>query len=280
MCVKKLICLASFVVVLSLVGNVQAATVNWTDAGPDHLWSTARNWSGDTVPTSADIVRIKMLPGPTIVNEGAVAYKVQVAQGGSSTGDLTVVGGTFTVTNWFTSAQGVDSNAILNMNSGTITAGDGFNVAYQGSGILNMTGGTITVTAQFYIAQKSVATGHVNLDGGIITANNLEMRGEAGAVGTMDVGAGTLIINGDAVSTVQGYIDNGWITAYGGNGTLHLDYDVTNSGRTTLKAAHMLNPNPVDGGLVSPGEVELSWTLPDPCVPGQPVPVDVYFTDD
>jgi len=22
------------------------------------------------------------------------------------------------------------------------------------------------------------------------------------------------------------------------------------------------------------------WTLPDPCVPGQPVPVDVYFTDD
>jgi hypothetical protein len=26
--------------------------------------------------------------------------------------------------------------------------------------------------------------------------------------------------------------------------------------------------------------VELSWTLPDPCVPGQPVPVDVYFTDD
>jgi len=30
----------------------------------------------------------------------------------------------------------------------------------------------------------------------------------------------------------------------------------------------------------SPGAVELSWTLPDPCVPGQPVPVDVYFTDD
>jgi hypothetical protein len=25
--------------------------------------------------------------------------------------------------------------------------------------------------------------------------------------------------------------------------------------------------------------MELSWTLPDPCVPGEPVPVDVYFTD-
>ena len=28
------------------------------------------------------------------------------------------------------------------------------------------------------------------------------------------------------------------------------------------------------------GDVELSWTLPDPVVPGQPVLVDVYITDD
>jgi len=47
-----------------------------------------------------------------------------------------------------------------------------------------------------------------------------------------------------------------------------------------LKATSALNPYPADGGLASAGDVELSWTLPDPCVPGQPVPVDVYFTDD
>jgi len=46
-----------------------------------------------------------------------------------------------------------------------------------------------------------------------------------------------------------------------------------------LTAVHMLNPNPVDGDILSAGEVELNWTSPDPCVPGQPVPVDVYFTD-
>jgi len=79
---------------------------------------------------------------------------------------------------------------------------------------------------------------------------------------------------------VQTYIDRGWITAYDGQGVLHLDYDVTNEGRTTLTATALLDPNPVDGGSVSPGELELSWTLPDPCVPGQPVLVDVYFTDD
>jgi len=277
---RKMICLVSFVLALSLVGNVQAATVNWTDAGPDNLWSTPTNWDSGTIPTTDDIVRIKMIPGPTIANEGAVAYKVQVAQGSSSTGELTVVGGTFTVSNWFTSAQGVDSNAILNINSGTITAGAGFNVAYQGSGTLNMTGGTITVTGELYIAQQSVATGHANLDGGTITTSSFSMRGQAGSVGTMDIRAGTLIIDGNDLSLVQEYIDEGWITAYDGNGTLSLDYDVTNEGKTTLKAIHMLNPIPADGSLVPPGEVVLSWTLPDPCVPGQPVPVDVYLTDD
>ena len=82
------------------------------------------------------------------------------------------------------------------------------------------------------------------------------------------------------ISLVQGYIDNGWITAYDSNGTLHLDYDVTNPGQTTLTAVHELNPNPANRAIVKPGEVDLSWTLPDPCVPGQPVLVDVYLTDD
>jgi hypothetical protein len=106
------------------------------------------------------------------------------------------------------------------------------------------------------------------------------MRKEAGSVGTMDVRAGTLIIKGDELSSVQGYIDNGWITAYEGNGTLNLDYNVTNEGKTTLTALHNFNPTPADGDTVGSGAVELNWTLPDPCVPGQPVSVDVYFTDD
>jgi len=61
---------------------------------------------------------------------------------------------------------------------------------------------------------------------------------------------------------------------------VQLDYDVTSAGQTTLKGVHKLEPNPIDGGLAAPGALELSWTLPDPCVPGQPVLVDVYFTDD
>jgi len=275
MFVKKLICLASFIVVLSLVGNVQAAEVDWTDSTGDHLWSTPANWTNDTLPTSADDTRIRMVPGPTVANEGAISNIIRVGSG-NSTGDLTIDGGTLTTTGSLWIANDGGSTGTVYMISGTINASS-LNVARRGLGTLNMTGGTI-IANNFRIGQTSTATGHVNLHGGIITANNFVMR-DGSSVGTMDVKAGTMLIDGNAVSTVQGFIDNGWITAYGGDGTLHLDYDVTNEGQTTLKAVHNLNPNPADGSTVVAGEVELSWTLPDPCVPGQPVSVDVYFTD-
>jgi len=252
---RKVICSVSFVLVLSLSGNV-SADVSWNDSTNDHLWSTPGNWATGNVPTTADgYVRIGMVPGPTIADEGSVASGIHLGIGGNA-GELTVDGGTLEV------------------------LGGAFNLGYTGSGTLNMNGGTITLTNVLKIARDPTAVGHVNLDGGIISTNNFSMREKDGAVGTMVVRGGTLIINGDRLSLVQGYIDNGWITAYDGNGKLQMDYDVTNEGQTTLTAIHNLNPNPVNGGLVAPREVELSWTLPDPCVPGQPVPVDVYFTDD
>ncbi|HUV67955.1 MAG TPA: hypothetical protein VMW24_28955 [Sedimentisphaerales bacterium] len=276
---RKVICSVSFVLMLSLVGDVQAVTwVNWTDAGPDHLWSTGKNWDSGIVLTAAESARIDMLPGPIVTNEGTVADRVYV--GNVGTGELTVDGGTLTISGWVFVGANAGSNGTFNMNSGAVNVADAIYVGNDGSGTLNMTGGTITLGADLTIGRTATATGHVNLDGGTITVRHLLMRRAAGSVGTMDVGGGTLIMAGNALSTVQGFIDNGWITAYDGRGMLLLDYDVTNEGKTTLKAVHMLNPNPADGGFVSPGEVELSWTLPDPCVPGQPVSVDVYFTDD
>ena len=97
------------------------------------------------------------------------------------------------------------------------------------------------------------------------------------SMGTMDIRAGTLIINGDKLSLLQGYIDNGWITAYDGDGTLQVDYDVTNEGKTTLKATHLLNPNPADGSSVPVSVNQLRWTLPEPNQPGGVVTCVVYF---
>jgi len=163
------------------------------------------------------------------------------------------------------------------MNSGTVTTGSVL-VGRWGPATLNMTGGTIITTGTITIAEKAASIGHVNLDGGTISGSNITMRSDEGAVGTMNITAGTLILDGNDLSTVQGLIDNGWITAYDGNGTLQLNYDDV-ANQTTLTAVHNLNPNPADGGSMAPGATELSWTLPDPLVPSQPVSVDVYFTD-
>jgi len=69
------------------------------------------------------------------------------------------------------------------------------------------------------------------------------------------------------------------ITAYDGWGTLSLVYDATND-RTTLKAVHILDPNPKEGSTVSAGSALLQWTLPDPNSPGGVVTCDVYFGTD
>jgi len=272
---KKLI---YFVLVLGLVGNVQAQDATWTDAAGDHNWFTPENWS--EFPTDAHWAKVRNgLPGPTIAGVGAVARRVHV--GYSEGGALTVDGGNLVISADDLLLGKNGGSGTLNMISGTIDVARDFEVGGGNPGIVNMTGGTITVADDFMIPEVIASTAEVNLDGGTIIVNDdLNMRADGDTMnGKLNITAGTLIIDANVVSIVQGYIENGWITAYSGNGTVQLDYDVTNEGQTTLKGVHKLNPNPIDGGFVTPGEVELSWTLPDPCTPGQPVSVDVYFTD-
>ena len=274
----KMLKLFALAMVMILIGDVQAVVLRWNDSGPDSLWSTPENWQNSTVPLAEDTAMINIIPGPTVATEGLVVNQMWLGEGDTS-GGLTVDGGALTVTTWLFAQIGPTGEVFVNMFSGTLNVSDGgFGVGMRGPATLNMTGGTITCPG-FLIGLESASTGNVNLDGGTITCEYFTMRRDGGSIGWMDVQAGTLIIDGNALETVQGYIDNGWITAYDGNGSLKLDYDITNKSKTTLKAVHKLKPYPLDGGLVSPGDVELSWTLPDPLVPGQTVRVDVYFTD-
>ena len=253
---RKLVYLVSFVLVLGLVGNV-SADIQFPDTTGDHLWSTPANWATGALPTLNDgYVRLFTLPGPIIMaGESYVVNGIHLGNTGEVAGALTLQGGTLEVLG-------------------------ALNCGYKGPGTINIIDGTLMVPGTLKIARDPGAVGHINLNGGTITANSFLMREKEDAVGTMDVGGGMLTINGDQISLLQGYIDDGWITAYDGHGTPNLDYNVTNPGQTTLTAIHELNPNPANRAIVTPGAVELSWTLPDPCVPGQAVSVDVYFTDD
>ena len=248
---KRLIYLIALVLALSLVGNVQAQTATWMDAG-DHLWSTPANWS--EFPTPAHWVKVRYgAPGATIANEGAEALKVSIGYEDGSA--LTVDGGSLTTVQYLALGRNGGSGT-LNMIGGTITLGRDFEVGYGGAGIVNMTGGTIIVARDFMIPENSANTAHVNLDGGTIIVNRDLIMGEPG--GTMNVAGGTLTINANALSTVQGYIDNGWITAYGGVGTVVLE---TVDDVLIVKGLHPRNPVPEDGGSVVPGNITLSWTV-------------------
>jgi hypothetical protein len=285
----RLIYLISFVLVLSQVGNVQAQTATWTNATGDHNWFTPGNWS--EFPTDAHWAKVRNgPPGPTIANEGAVASRVHVGYDDGSA--LTVDGGTLVVSGDDLVVGRYDGmSATLNMISGTITvSARDFDMAREGTGTLNMTGGTINIARDLSIPENSGNTAYVNMAGGtIIISDDLDMTDTGGLMnldggtiivnddlqmdatgGTMNVTAGTLIINANALSTVQGYIDNGWITAYDANGTVYVDYDATED-KTTVYAIHDLNPNPADGGVVAPGTITLEWTV------DAGTPVDVVF---
>jgi len=303
---KKLVCLISIVVLLGLAGNAPAADYrDWDDGDfANHLWSSPANWNPEGLPTmigdSNNRTRIESGSGggdyPTLDStifdvdpNGAFADRLYVGheQGDGSTAKLWVTDGAkLTIGDDLNIAYDDDSHGICYVSGPdtVIEIMDDIKVGRRGDGKLMMNGGTINVSGTIEIPSgtdtQSLNIGHLQLNAGTINCDAVTMKPNPYSTGTVDVRGGTLIINGDAVSTIQGFIDDGWITAYDGFGALQLDYDVTNLGKTTLTALHLLNPDPVDGSTVSSALSQLQWTLPEPNLPEGVVTCDVYFGTD
>jgi len=271
---RKMMYLASLVLLLVPIDRA-SALIFWTD-GRDHLWSTPGNWTPATVPTRNDPASIDQPENTHCIIPAGYAAEcetLRVGNGGCTT-NLDITGGSLAAAGAYIGVDSASGHGILNISAGRFSSGS-LQVGWAGTGTLNMTGGLIELSDTLVVPGQG-GTGTVSLRGGTIKASDLQITSVSGS---MDVTAGTLILAGDDTAAVQGYIDAGQITAYKGRGKLLLDYDVTNRGQTTLTAKALLDPHPVDNGLASPGAVELSWTLPEPYVPGTPVLVDVYFTD-
>ena len=272
---KKMICLISLALLL-VPFNSASAMIFWDDGGPDHLWSTATNWSPDSIPTSIDPVSIDSPENTHCeIQDGIIAECETLRVGNSSfTTNLDISGGSLTASGAYVGVDNATGHGILNVSGGLFSTGS-LQIGWSGIGTLNMTGGTIQLSDNLVVPGLG-GTGTVNLLGGTINASDLRLTSDTGS---MNITTGTLILEGDDIAALQTFIDDGWLTAYGGRGTVHMDYDVTNKGKTTVTATALLNPNPADGATVSAGEVELSWTMLEPLFPGLSVRVDVYFTD-
>jgi hypothetical protein len=273
---KKMLYLIAFVLLLVQFQNASAQTM-WTGDGSDHLWSTAGNWSPQNVPTALDSASID---GPDNthceIQEGITAECETLRVGnGVSTTNLDISGGSLTVAGAYIGVDSSNGHGILNISGGLFSSA-ALQIGWRGTGTLNMTGGTVELSNNLVVPGLT-GTGTVNLNGGTINASDLRLTSD---LGLLDITTGTLVLDGDDTEAIQTFIDDGLLTAYEGQGKVNVDYDVTNAGKTTLTATPLLKPNPIDGGSLSPGQVELSWTLPDELLPGIPVTVDVYFTDD
>ncbi len=103
-----------------------------------------------------------------------------------------------------------------------------------GTGTINITGGTISCDILFIPEGNSASGAHgtLNLDGGIIDANTFTI-GDAN--GFIYVTEGELIVDGNRISQINGYISSGKINVGAPNYTLQVVYD-SDANTTTLSA--------------------------------------------
>jgi hypothetical protein len=147
-------------------------------------------------------------------------------------GTFTMDSGSLLITGHLYSGVTSGSNrwGAIYMNGGTVNVGSDF-VVGMGAGTLDvhgwlyMIGGTINDTGTFTISGTANTVGEAYISGGTINAGNFAMRPIAGSgTAKLDVsGSGKIVITGDKVALIEGYIDNGWL--YSG-GVQQTDYSM------------------------------------------------------
>jgi hypothetical protein len=256
---------AAFILLfLFAVNTAFAASPHWNGT-ISRVWDLAGNWDIGTVPTSVDTTYIYNSPGP-IIDSSTTAVSTSIRLGGSSGGDLEMTGGTLdTVGSWIILGYDAGSNGTFTMSGGTVNTAGTMYAGFNGNGTMYMNGGTINVNgSRFGIARNSAASiGRVYLNGGVINCLDFSMA-FAGGTASMDITGGKLVVSGDKTATIAPYIASGWITAYGGAGTVQMDYGTTTPGKTTVMSSIALpvatNPSPSDGAINIPTNATLSWT--------------------
>jgi glycoprotein endo-alpha-1,2-mannosidase len=268
---------------LAAAGSAWAVDRDWTNANGNRLWRTAANWSGGVVPTGADkaAIRNSSISGPIIDSStSAVANQIVIGDWGSTSDSLTITGGTLTTSGtspWVILGYGTTNNGSMIISGGVVNVGSTLYAGFSGRGTIDMSGGTVNVAGTLGIAQQTGSTGDLFLDGGTISCGSLNMT----SGGAIDITAGTLIVDGDATSTINGYISSGWITGYGGAGTVNVSYNTPNAGKTTVTATQAsppskaVSPSPANSASDVGITTDLSWTAGDGATSH-----DVYFGTD
>ena len=152
----------------------------------------------------------------------------------SDMGRVTMTGGVVNIDTDLGIAVYDNSIGELYLSGGTINVGLDMGIGFMsttGYAYMKMTGGTVTV--EEHLAIGPMGPGHLDLHGGTIWVECINKggmlgpgfsMGALGGAGTMDITLGTLVIGGDVVAQIEGYVASGLITAYDGYGEVHAVY--------------------------------------------------------
>jgi hypothetical protein len=268
-----MIYLISFVLLVSLTNS---ALADWTGALSSD-WYNAGNWTG-AVPTSGETASIDS-PTPLTwpIIDGGTADTGQLRIGYTATyqGELTVTGGaTLNVNGELRIGRKSNDGSgqavgILHISGTTTTINVTERIEHgrHGYATIYMSGGYLHCDAELRLAYRFDATSTVYLSGGTIDlgANpGITVYANDGVPDSalIDIsGDGKFTLAGNQVSTIETYISDGIIIAYGGEGVVLVSYD----GQTDITSVETIGgpdasePNPADEQADVPRDAVLSW---------------------
>ena len=291
----KKISFISLAVVLMMAGLVSANSV-WNPAGngitPPAIgnWGITENWANGLPTESPDDGDPKAVfnlvdAAECIVDDVRNVGTIVMGDGGSEDPHNNVLrivdGGHLTAgatSGWTGLGYNRDGGVMIVEKGGQFTnnAHLWFGMKSTGVGRLVLDGGTAIIADAFDLGRDAGGLGFVDLNSGILQARYFpDANFNEGSV--MDIRYGTFILEGQSSGQddrINNRINSGGIIAFGGLGTLNIDYI---DGDTHITANNPMNPFPAMGETVPVGDVELSWTNVDPNTEGDPVFVDVWF---
>lgn len=266
----KIRLVAAILVLVTGLANSLLADTYWQgdDTTSPNEWYVDENWDTGAVPTSSDGTYIESLTPliwPVINGGNANTGDLRIAYDSDTLGELAVTGGAvLNIAGELHIARRVGSGQVgklyISGETTTINITGGIECGRHGDGTIEMTGGTVIANGELVIAYRNDGAGHVQLDGGTLRAGGLDMRFE-GALGTMDIAGGTLVLAGQWDQNSNYFKEDGWIVAHGGDESWSLYFDYNGSETTITAIGPGFNlPPTVDAGE------DKTLTLPDDTV--------------
>lgn len=234
-------------VVCALWAGLAGASTVWNPAGNGVLppatgnWNVAGNWTQGLPSSVADGKAVFNVANAAECRVTETQRCGQFVQGDNGPGGLlrVVSGGAIITSNTVWTAVGYNQTAHTIVEAGgTLSCGNhlwiGFNAPSVGT--LDINGGTVNVGAQLGLGWNS-GLGYVNIrSNGVLNLTQFDASRSISGGSVINIESGSMIIPGNFSTAVRDYITQGKITGYGGSGTPIYDYDVSNAGKTTVKA--------------------------------------------